>query len=574
MVFTRAVKTSIKRALTKSIFVIAIILAITSTIINAVFAAVDLRIPVEINWSDSGIATRPAQVILHVRRAGSSENLETSPIILTDSNEDPNDQDKWITTISGINYNSGYSYEIHQEAISGYTITQSANVSATTQLGIIQYTHQTFNGNHDQEYENTNFILISKKNKAPILWTLDGYNLNTLNTIIENAIGTGHTVSSNNYYDGATANIGIAEITHDNYDTVTLELTSGGSFDVYYGELGNIAQANTVSLTNTLSPVQRTLTVHHLNEDNTSFAPDTVTSYQNGATYVASPIANNRYTPELTIGQATGTILQDIEVTYVYHPNFHNVVYQFAGSVLPPNASSLLPATAEYDTGTTVVVAANPTATGYRFLGWKRGGQDAGTSFTMPNEEVTLVGSWEQFNGYFAPSISKQVISPQSVYRFGDTVEFLITVSNTESYPISNVEVTENLAGARFLATSDYSVSSNGDVATIATIPANGSVLLYAEYDIVDDITRADRANTAEITAASASNYYYLDPSQNYIASAQFDTQSWQDVPVLTGVNTFQRTILFYSFLLSAGMAGLGIGSVVKYKQKIKEREK
>ena len=573
MVFTRAVKTSIKRALTKSIFVIAIILAITSTIINAVFAAVDLRIPVEINWSDSGIATRPAQVILHVRRAGSSENLETSPIILTDSNEDPNNQDKWITTISGINYNSGYSYEIHQEAISDYTITQSANVSATTQLGIIQYAHQTLHGKKGQTYENTNFILISRNNSAPILWTLDGYDLNTLNTIIENTIGSGHTVSS--YYNGASANIGIAQIAYDSGGgTVALNFPNGGSFDVYYGELGNIAQANTVSLTNTLSSVQHTLTVHHLNEDNTPFASDTVTSYQNGATYVASPITNNRYTPELTIGQATGTILQDIEVTYVYHPNFHNVVYQFAGSVLPPNASSLLPATAEYDTGTTVAVAANPTATGYRFLGWKRGGQDAGTSFTMPNEEVTLVGSWEQFNGYFAPSISKQVISPQSVYRFGDTVEFLITVSNTESYPISNVEVTENLAGARFLAASDYSVSSNGDVATIATIPANGSVLLYAEYDIVDDITRADRANTAEITAASASNYYYLDPSQNYIASAQFDTQSWQDVPVLTGVNTFQRTILFYSFLLSAGMAGLGIGSVVKYKQKIKEREK
>ncbi|MBO4855137.1 Cna B-type domain-containing protein [Candidatus Saccharibacteria bacterium] len=549
----------------------ALITTLSAVIINAVFAATNLQIPVEIIWndqSDNG-GTRPSQVILHVRRSGSNENLKT--VTLTQANEDPNDSNKWVTTIDGLTYNSSYSYQIHQENVTGYNITQSANVTVTTQLGIISHNQDSLSGNGTtRHYSNTNFIIIQKNNTRR-LWTYTSYSLNTLNPILTSTFGNNYSFTSGNYETGASANLGIADVEYDSgYDEATLETSQGGSFTVYYGELGNIAQGSTVTLTDTLNVQTYTLTVHHLNEDGTTFAADTVTTYNSGATYTASPISNNRYTPELTVGQATGTITQNTEVTYVYHPKYHDVIYQFTGSVQPPNAAQLLPATAEHEVGATVTVAQAPTATGYRFLGWKINGVDAGTSFTMPTTDVTITGSWEQFNGYFTPTISKQITNPQSVYRYGDTVEFQIYVTNPESYQITNVEVDEQLLGAKFIAASGYTLSSGDTKAIISTIPAGGTVVLYAEYDIPDDITQT-RTNTVEITAASADNYYFLDTSQTYMASVQFATQSWQDVPVLTGVNTNSTTL--YYCLMVIGTIGVVGGVVIRIKTKI-EREK
>jgi uncharacterized repeat protein (TIGR01451 family) len=187
----------------------------------------------------------------------------------------------------------------------------------------------------------------------------------------------------------------------------------------------------------------------------------------------------------------------------------------------------------------------------------------------MPSENVTITGSWERFNGYFAPSISKQVINSRNVYRYGDTVEFQIYITNTASFPIYNIEVSENLAGARFLTASGYEIISDG-VANIVSIPANGTVVLYAEFDIAENVTQT-LTNTVEITSASAENYYFLDTDQDYTASAQFVTQSWQDVPVLTGINT--NSTILYPALMALGAVGVG-WRIVVINLINKEREK
>lgn len=215
-------------------------------------------------------------------------------------------------------------------------------------------------------------------------------------------------------------------------------------------------------------------------------------------------------------------------------------------------------------------MAAGPTAQGYRFLGWKKDGQNISGIFTMPSQNVTISGSWERFNGYFAPSISKQITNQQNIYRYGDTVEFQIYVTNTASFPITNVEVAENLVGTRFLNSTNYTLISDA-VANIASIPAGGTVVLYAEYDIAEDATQT-LTNSAEITATSADDYYFLDTDQDYTASIQFIVQSWQGVPVLTGVKT-NSTIFFYILML-IGAIGMG-GSIVAHQvNNIKEREK
>ena len=581
MVFVRATKTAIKRLLTSLFFVLAIIFATTVIVSNAVSARTGMDIPVEVNWSDQNPSSRPSSVTLRLMNG----TTEVSNITLTSSNVDPSDSNKWVGVFASVPYNANYT--IVEDSISDYTISGNNATPTINNVSTVLESHTGSDRTGTTQLGDANFVLIksSANNNRWFLWTLENYSgtkltqlVNSLKTATgDNSISINTEYYSNNLPTSFTIDSTWFIITLK--ETVTISGSEGNiSYEhstsfvgdhvtAYY--YGNIAPASSgaVSITNTKNPTYN-LIVHHLNEDGTAFDDDTVTAYNNGDTYTARPIDNNRYTPELADGQATGIITQDTEVTYVYHPKYHNVIYQFTGSVQPPNANQLLPATDEYENGTTVPVAQNPTASGYRFLGWKINGSDAGTSFTMPSSDVTITGSWEQFNGYFAPTISKQVTNPQSVYRFGDTVEFLVTVSNTESYPITNVEVTEGLSGARFVAASGYTVSNSGDVATIATIPANGTVVLYAEYDITDDVTQTGRTNTVEITAASASNYYYFDTSQSITASASFDTQSWQDVPVLTGVDVSSSTTLLYYFLLVLGAGGIVGGVVVVNKRK------
>ena len=570
MVFVGRRKTSINKALIGFAIILVLILSICAWIVNAVFAAT-FSIPVEINWDDQGVSagTRPTQVILRLRRTNNNSILST--LTLTASNQDPNNPNKWVGTFSGISYNSNFTYVISQDNFSDYTIGGPSTISVSNNASIDTYTiaaSSIYQNNASTNLGRISYFLYNKGGTY-YLYTremLNATQLASFNQAISAKIGTTINVTSDNaFYGNNTYDSNITVRVSSNNVTVGINRNANISA-AYYGTYSN-ATGSTAIFTNTLQATTCNLTIHHLNEDNTIFAANTTTSYTCGDTYTASPISNNRYTPELTIGQATGTITQDTEVTYVYHPNFHTVTYGFTGSVQPPNATSLLPVAAEYDDGATVTVAPEPTATGYRFLGWKINGVDAGASFTMPSADVIITGSWEQFNGTFAPTISKTVTNPQAVYRFDETVEFQIYVTNTASFPITNVHVTENLLGANFVTAPGYTLSSDTE-AVIASIPAGATVVLYAEYYIADDVTQA-RTNTAEITSATADNYYFLDTTQDYTASVQFSTQSWQDVPVLTGVNTNSTTL--YALLMSLGAIGIVGGVVISFKNK-KER--
>ncbi len=578
MVFTRSVKASIKRTLAKSIFAIAIVFVLASIIINAAFARTAMDIPVEVNWTDQGSNYRPSSVTLRLMDG----STEVSNITLTASDADPSDSDKWVGVFASVPESSNYT--IVEDNVNNYGIIAN-NIAPNIDHNIAVSNTQNVTSTSSNNLGATDFVLIVSSNSY-YLWTRDSYagtDYSQLLSALYAMVGSSFTLNNSNYtttlpttfsiYDGIIFNESVTLSQSNNNVSFSHSGTTllGNRFrSYYYGEIVP-ATSGVVSFTNVRNSTF-TLTVHHLNEDNTTFAADVVTTYNSGDTYAASPISNNRYTSEITIGQATGTINQDIEVTYVYHPKYHDVIYQFTGSVQPPNASTLLPATAEHEVGTTVTVAQGPTAAGYRFLGWQINGSPAGASFTMPTSDVVVTGSWEQFNGYFAPTLAKQVINPQTIYRFGDTVQFQITVTNTASFPITNVEVKENLLGATFVISPNYTVSNTGDIATIATIPANSSITLTAEYPITDDVTQTGRTNTVEITAASANNYYFLDPNQSYTASTTFNTQSWQDVPVLTGINISQATTLLYAFLLAIGAIGLA-GAVVAYCGKEEDKE-
>lgn len=171
---------------------------------------------------------------------------------------------------------------------------------------------------------------------------------------------------------------------------------------------------------------------------------------------------------------------------------------------------------------------------------------------------------------YFAPDISVVIPNKPDYYRVGDIVPFEVTVTNTANYPITDVHIAELMQDATFISSADYTLSSDRE-AVIASIPANSSIKLYAQYEVIRDLT-ASYSNSFEITSASADAHYYLDKTQPYIAEDTFNVRGWQDDPVPSGVNSNGTT--FYSFLTLMGALGIGINVVIKYRKKLKERER
>jgi len=143
----------------------------------------------------------------------------------------------------------------------------------------------------------------------------------------------------------------------------------------------------------------------------------------------------------------------------------------------------------------------------------------------------------------FTPSITKTIVDPQEVYRFGDTVYFRIDVYNSSNSLYINATVKDYLSGATFDPSDNYEILLNQTVRTRRIAPLE-TLSIYAHYNVTQDVTQ-QLVNSAEITAATASDSsYYLNPTTTYLAEVPFDTESWGDVPVPTGVDTNKSTFV------------------------------
>ena len=572
MVFNRSVKASIKKKLTRALSIAVLVVMATAFVFNAVFSQTGMNIPVQVTWNDQDASSRPSSVTLELLDG----NNVVKTITLTSANQDQTDSNKWVGVFDSVPYSANYT--IREADVENYEITAN-NLSPNTTDTVAVLNSQSSTTTTSRTLGDVNFVLIRADSGTYYLWTLENYDgikytqlINALKGVTGNNnlnVNTSNykttlpsTFSLLNFIVNQTAEVSGSEGNISfKHSYLLLDLVDS----IYYGNVVT-GTSDAVTFENVYNTTHYSLTVHHINEDGTEFAPDVVTQYEDGETYTAAPIDNDHYDAELQGGEATGIITEDMELTYVYHPKYHNVIYQFAGDVIPPNAETLLPATTEQLHGSTVAVAQDPAATGYRFLGWKINGSDAGASFTMPTEDVIITGTWEHFNGYFTPEISKQIINAPEYYRALDTVPFEITVTNTADFDIANVVVNELLDGTVFSNGEGYQVDSD-DQATISTLAAGESITLYASYVIPKDLTQTI-TNTAKITSATADNYYYLDNSQEITATASFDVRSTQDDPVLTGVHS--TSTILYSILMIVGAIGIGIGIVnKKRKQKI-----
>ena len=210
----------------------------------------------------------------------------------------------------------------------------------------------------------------------------------------------------------------------------------------------------------------------------------------------------------------------DVEIVGKFELIKYTVRYEFYNTVLPPNYEDYLPEPKQYAPGDTVKledVLGHPA--GYEFLGWYKS-----ETFEMPEEDVVIYGEWKEVNGYFEPSISKEIIDKKDYYHPGDTVNYKITVTNNASFTIKDVVVREDNKNAYFISGSNYEVRTKRLV-IIPTLQANASITIYARYDVTEEDT--DTAiNVVRIVSATADNNYELNTDVEYVATAQFDVQS------------------------------------------------
>ncbi len=205
----------------------------------------------------------------------------------------------------------------------------------------------------------------------------------------------------------------------------------------------------------------------------------------------------------------------NVELTGRFEVIRHTVSYEFQGSTLPPNASSLLPEPREYKPKEIVTRAEDVTAEGYHFLGWYKE-----ESFEMPNEDVVIYGEWTREVEYFAPTIEKEIPNKQASYANGEKVPFQITVTNTANYEINDVMVEEHTEGSHFIAKEGYEIV-NDRFAKIPTLPANSSIVLNAEYTAGEEVSKTV-TNEVEITGAVKDTSHVIDTTKKYTASVTF----------------------------------------------------
>lgn len=198
----------------------------------------------------------------------------------------------------------------------------------------------------------------------------------------------------------------------------------------------------------------------------------------------------------------------------------YSVSYQFYDGILPPNSDSLLPETKEYKAGEKVILEnVKEEPNGYAFLGWYKEKE-----FIMPENDIVIYGEWKIQNGLFSPTITKEVIGTKEYYQPGDIVKYQVTVTNNANFEIKNVIVKENNEKAYFIDGIGYEVASPHNV-RISSIPANSSVIIYAEYK-VSTTDHGTIKNEVEVTGALADNDYELDPNGIYKDDAYFKVKS------------------------------------------------
>ena len=103
----------------------------------------------------------------------------------------------------------------------------------------------------------------------------------------------------------------------------------------------------------------------------------------------------------------------------------------------------------------------------------------------------------------------KETTSVQTNYTVGDVIEYKITVKNVSKDEATNVVVTDSMAEIQDSA--DYTVSEDRHTATIASIPAGGTVLVYARHTVTAEDVENAYAGDANGSLTNVANIKFGD---------------------------------------------------------------
>lgn len=195
----------------------------------------------------------------------------------------------------------------------------------------------------------------------------------------------------------------------------------------------------------------------------------------------------------------------------------YTVTYAFQGEIIPPDADELLPATKTYYPGDTVTLEKEPISAGYRFLGWY-----SSSTFTMPEENVTIYGEWKTETGTFQPQITTEIMNPQDYYSANEVVQIKVTITNTASFAIKDVMIQNHLQGSKFIESgTDYNVL-NDSLVKISSMPASSTSYIYLTYTAGTETIQSFNS-VVSLSGALADNNYSLDTSKEYVAETDFN---------------------------------------------------
>ena len=107
----------------------------------------------------------------------------------------------------------------------------------------------------------------------------------------------------------------------------------------------------------------------------------------------------------------------------------------------------------------------------------------------------------------------KETTSVQTNYTVGDVIEYKITVKNVSRDEATNVVVTDSMAEIQDNA--DYTVSNDRHTATIASIPAGGTVLVYARHTVTAEDVEKAYAGDANGSLTNVANIKFGDWSKD-----------------------------------------------------------
>ena len=173
------------------------------------------------------------------------------------------------------------------------------------------------------------------------------------------------------------------------------------------------------------------------------------------------------------------------------------VNYEFYNNIEFSGMNNYLPSREEYYDGDTVVlydVLGEPE--GYSFVGWTSTDVElVNSSFTMPEKDVYVYGTWEKIPIKYNLSISSEVVSDDEYYEPGIMVLSKVYITNNNNFDVTDVYIRSNLSsfilednvsnyfeGVNISNQNNYELR-NAHNAIIASLEAGETITLYAYYD-------------------------------------------------------------------------------------------